>query len=186
MRRQRKLFERQIQRLEQRADSPVHPQDLHRLPFRALEARQVVLFDIAGVGLEHFAEAVDQPRLGVGGPQRDGPVLLQQHPQPVGELAPTTALRTQGTASKAARVSCRSTVKKFPARCGVTLARSVTALLCVTSPCTVIAPIEKAGCRTIHQSPAATSATMQALNNTEAVMFISFTSKGWGTGCFMA
>ena len=34
--------------------------------------------------------------------------------------------------------------------------------------------------------PAATSATMQALNNTEAVMFISFTSKGWGTGCFMA
>ena len=115
------------------------------------QPRQAVLLDIADVGLEHLAEVVDQPRFGFAAPQGDGPVLLQLHPQAVGELAPHHRPGApRARASKAWRAPARFTVKKLPASRGATLARSVTALLCVTSPCTVMPPMAKSGWRSAH------------------------------------
>jgi hypothetical protein len=48
-------------------------------------------------------------------------------------------------------------VKKLPLSCGATLARSVTALLCVTSPSTLMPASGKKGWRSTHHAPAASS-----------------------------
>ncbi|MCY1360320.1 hypothetical protein D9M69_469410 [compost metagenome] len=98
----------------------------------------------------------------------------------------TTALRTHGTVSKAVRARARSMVKKLPLSCGATLARSVTALLCVTSPSTLMPEIGKKGWRSTHHALAASSMSATSTNATFATMFISLTSKGAGMLSAMA
>ena len=104
----------------------------------------------------------------------------------LGNSRRTTALRTQGTDSKAARAFARSTVKKLPASCGATLARSVTALLCVTSPSTLMPASGKKGWRSTHQAPAASSTSANNAYTRVAVTFMSLTSKGTGMLSLMA
>jgi hypothetical protein len=75
----------------------------------------------------------------------------------------TTAWRTQGTASKSRLTCIRSSVRKLPLRlfciCEASWARKVTAFWCTTSPCTVIARTDHAGCRTAQRLNATTHRT---------------------------
>ena len=54
------------------------------------------------------------------------------------ENVPTSAERIQGICSNACRACNKFKVKKLPVSCGMTLARKVTGLLCVTLPRTVM------------------------------------------------
>jgi len=58
------------------------------------------------------------------------------------------------------------------------LARRVSALLWLTSPCTVMPAIVNTGWRSAHHTPLASSSTAKPRNRTEAVAFMSLTSTG--------
>ena len=96
------------------------------------------------------------------------------------------ACRTHGTVSKACRAAARLIVKKLPASCGATFARSVGMLLCVTSPCTVMPAMANAGWRTAHHAPDSANNAKPSANSAVAAMFISFTSSGAGMAAFIS
>src|SRR6218665_3278406 len=78
----------QPQRLEYGLQQAMHLQHLGRTAARALQARQALGLDIADVGLEHLALAVDQRRAALGPPVRQRVMLLQLHQQTAGIPAP--------------------------------------------------------------------------------------------------
>ena len=158
-----------------------------RPPFRALEARQVVLSSTSPTLASNTSPKLLTSRDSASAPHSATALCSCSSTRSrLGNWRFTTALRTQGTASKAARAFCRSTVKKLPASRGATLARSVAALLCVTSPCTMIAADREHRMPHHPPAPAPPAAAGAAANSTVAVRFISFTSKGCGGGFFMA
>ena len=99
----------------------------------------------------------------------------------LGNSRRTTALRTQGTASKAALVAFRSTVKKVPLILPPRLARSVTSLLCTTSPTTEMPRMANTGWCAAHCTSATSPRTSAPRNSTVVVAFMSFTSMGAAT-----
>ena len=93
----------------------------------------------------------------------------------------TTARRTQGTDSKAARPACRSTLKKLPASRGAALARMVGTLLRARSPSSWMLRMGNIGLRISQATPAASSPAPASAKTAVATPFISRTSSGSAT-----
>ena len=129
-----------------------HRQHVRRAAFGPGERRQAVVLDVAEVGLEHLAEAVDEllgaaarcPRSRPADAPRAGRAggSARRAARPPG--APTAPTRRR------AAPRARSRVKKLPASLGAALARIVETLLRATSPSTLIERIAKTGWRASH------------------------------------
>ena len=131
---------------------------------RARAARQAVVLDVAEVGLEHLAEAVDQlvVAAAVAAPQRRRPVLLERAP-PAGsatrahDRAPHPRHRLEG-ALRARQVER----EEVAGSCGAALARMVDTLLRATSPSIRMARSANTGSRATSQQPPPASSARRA------------------------
>jgi hypothetical protein len=124
--RQRKAPHLELHAREQRLQAAVQRQHLRRAALGAAEHRQGLVLDIADVGLEDLAEAVDQALVAVV-------ALPQRHRHGVLPGAPPAGRARRGAPRPGAprarprrpRAPARSMLKKLPARRGVALARMV-------------------------------------------------------------